>query len=242
MTTFCLIHGSGQGPEGWKLLADELERRSHSVLTPSFHLDRTDQGASWHADTIVEALDNSGRKPGEVICVAHSAGGMYLPLVADRWRPRRMVFLAAVIPRPGISIAEQYRADPSMFNSSWAGKNPMDEEVAIEFAFHDCPPNRLEWALSTRIYFYAKRAIEESCPLTAWPNVTADYIACAEDRTLSPAWQLKAAREWLGVKAIELPGGHCPHVSRPEALAEVLDRNRRIEPDCSTLRPRTDCP
>jgi hypothetical protein len=25
MTAFCLIHGSGQGPEGWKLLLHELE-------------------------------------------------------------------------------------------------------------------------------------------------------------------------------------------------------------------------
>ena len=33
---------------------------------------------------------------------------------------------------------------------------------------------------------------------------------------------LLAARERLGVEAIELPGGHCPHVSRPAHLAEVL--------------------
>ena len=25
MTAYCLIHGSGQGPEGWKLVADELD-------------------------------------------------------------------------------------------------------------------------------------------------------------------------------------------------------------------------
>jgi len=49
MPTFCLIHGSGQSPEGWKLLVHELEQRGHSVLTPAFHLDRTDEGAAWHA-------------------------------------------------------------------------------------------------------------------------------------------------------------------------------------------------
>ncbi len=26
MTVYCLIHGSGQGPDGWKLLVQELER------------------------------------------------------------------------------------------------------------------------------------------------------------------------------------------------------------------------
>jgi pimeloyl-ACP methyl ester carboxylesterase len=135
-----------------------------------------------------------------------------------------MVFLAATVPRPGLSIADQYRADPSMFNPTWVGKNPMGDEVTLEFVFHDCPPECLDWALSTRIFFYARRAIEEPCPLRAWPPVPAAYIVCAEERTITPAWQRKAAREWLGVQPAELPGGHCPHVSRPEALADVLER------------------
>src|SRR6184192_3970622 len=92
MTTFCLIHGSGQGPEGWKLLVHELEQRGNNVLTPAFHLDRTNEGAAWHADTLAESLKSSGHEPADVVCVAHSASGMYLPLVAERWLPRRMVF------------------------------------------------------------------------------------------------------------------------------------------------------
>ena len=94
VTAYCLIHGSGQGPEGWKLLVHELKQRGHSVLTPAFEVNRTDQGLIWHAETIVNALDRSGMNPVDVICVAHSASGMYLPLIADRWSPRRMVFLA----------------------------------------------------------------------------------------------------------------------------------------------------
>jgi pimeloyl-ACP methyl ester carboxylesterase len=224
MTTFFLIHSSGQGPEGWKLLRLELEQRGHHVLTPALHLDRTEEGAAWHADTLVEVLKGSGHDPADVVCVAHSASGMYLPLVGERWRPRRMVFLAAVVPRPGISILDQFRADPSMLNPAWVGKNPLEDAVALEFCFHDCPPSRLEWALSTRIYFYAKRAMEEACPLTSWPAVPASYIACAEDRTITPGWQRRTAREWLGVEAVELASGHCPNVSRPEELAEVLER------------------
>jgi pimeloyl-ACP methyl ester carboxylesterase len=185
---------------------------------------RTDEGLLYHTETIVEALRQSGFQREEVVCVAHSAAGMYLPLIAERWPPRRMVFLAATVPRPGMSSMDQLRGDPSMLNPAWIGKNPMEDEVAVEFVFHDCPPARLEWALSTRLLFYAKRAMEEPCPLRAWPAVPAAYIACADDRTINPAWQRRAAREWLGVEPIELPGGHSPHVSRPEILAEVLER------------------
>ena len=209
---YCLIHGSGQGPDGWKLLAHELEQRGHSVLTPAFQISRTDQGLAWHAETIVNALDRSGMKPVDVVCVAHSASGMYLPLIAERYSPGQMVFLAAVVPRPGVSFVAQFRSDPSMFNPAWVGQNPRDGKVALDFVFHDCPPDRLDWAMSTRLMFYAKRAVEEPCPLRLWPSVPSAYIVCADDRTIAPAWQRKAARELLGVEPVELPGGHCPHV------------------------------
>ena len=64
----------------------------------------------------------------------------------------------------------------------------------------------------------------EVTPLQAWPNVPSGYIVCTEDRTAAPAWARRAARERLGVEPIELPGGHCPFLSRPERLAAVLAR------------------
>lgn len=223
MTTFCLLHSSGQGPDGWKLLTERLEHRGHHVITPAFRVTETDKGASWHAQALVEQLRQSSYQPSQVVCVAHSAAGMFLPSLATIWRPRQMVFLAALIPRPGISIIEQFRADPSMFQPTWVGKDPMNDEVALEFVYHDCPRDRIDWALSTRLDFYAKRAMEEPCPLTMWPSVPSAYIVCADDRTISPDWQRKAALELLGVEPIEMPGGHCPHVSRPEALARLLE-------------------
>ena len=202
----------------------ELQARGHDVITPAMHLDATDEGAVWHAESLVEQIRPNCRDLADLVCVAHSASGMYLPLVAERLSPRRMAFLAALIPRPGISILDQYRADPSMFNPEWIGKDSMVDEVALHFVYHDCPPSRLTWALSTRVSFHAKVAMEEPCPLAIWPPVPSAYIACADDRTISPAWQRKACREWLGIESVELPGGHCPHVSRPEQLADVLEQ------------------
>lgn len=107
MSSYCLVHSSGQGPEGWRLLVDELERRGHRVLTPALDVSRAaDEGLVYHAETVVKALEQSGLRPSEVVCVAHSASGMYLPLVAERWPLRRMVFLAALIPRPGLSFVQ----------------------------------------------------------------------------------------------------------------------------------------
>ena len=48
------------------------------------------------------------------------------------------------------------------------------------------------------------------------------YLLPREDRTFTPSWMRQLATERLGVDPVELPGGHCPHVSRPDDLADIL--------------------
>jgi hypothetical protein len=89
MSSYCLIHSSGQGPQGWKLVVDELERRGHRVLTPALDLPRAaDEGLAYHAETVVEALAEWGVPSLDVVCLAHSASGMYLPLIYFAQRVR----------------------------------------------------------------------------------------------------------------------------------------------------------
>src|SRR5437868_10622524 len=154
MAICCLMHSSGQGPSGWRPLAQCLEGRGHRVLSPAFHESETDKGSAWHAEALAEELRSSAYQPSEMVCVAHSAAGMFLPALADIRPVRHMVFLAALIPRPGISIIDQFRAEPSMFQPAWVGQNPMNDDVALEFLYHDCLPERADWALSTRLDFY----------------------------------------------------------------------------------------
>jgi pimeloyl-ACP methyl ester carboxylesterase len=220
MSLFCLVHGSGQNASGWDLLTQELERRGHEVVRMNLPTTEPEASATRYADVIAQAIPENR---GEAIVVAHSASGMFLPLVPERRRVRHLVFLAAVIPQIGKSLREQAMADSSMFNPDWLGRNPgVDEEAARQFLFHDCIPETTNWALGTISLMYARQAILEISPLRIWPDVPSSYIVCAEDRTLQPQWSRRVARERLGVDAIELPGGHCPFVSRPAELAEVL--------------------
>jgi len=112
MGLYCLIHSSGQGPDGWQLVVEQLEMRGHNVMTPGLVVKHADQGLAYHAGTLVDALDRSGFPSREVICVAHSASGMFLPLVAAQRPLRLMVFLAALVPRPGLSVLEQAQGRP----------------------------------------------------------------------------------------------------------------------------------
>jgi pimeloyl-ACP methyl ester carboxylesterase len=52
------------------------------------------------------------------------------------------------------------------------------------------------------------------------------YLLCRDDRFHPAAWLRKVVRDRLGITADELDGGHCPHLSRPEELADRLDAYR----------------
>src|SRR5262250_69792 len=97
MSLFCLVHRSAQTAEGWKLLIPELETRGHRALAVILPTDEPQAGATHYADVIVQAIDQSNHEMSDIVVVAHSASGMFLPLVAARRPIRHRVFLAAVV-------------------------------------------------------------------------------------------------------------------------------------------------
>jgi pimeloyl-ACP methyl ester carboxylesterase len=219
VSAFCLVHGSTQNSTAWDLLIPELRLLGHEAVRMELPNDPA-ASATQYADLIAEAVPADLL---DVTVVAHSASGLFLPLVPSRRQVRRLVFLAAVVPQLGASLLDQFKANPSMLNPDWIGKNPVDDDqIARQFLFHDCSPETAEWALTTRRLTNARQAIVEICPLERWPAVPCTYILCTGDRTIQPDWSRQAARERLGCEALELPGGHCPHVSRPRELAEML--------------------
>jgi pimeloyl-ACP methyl ester carboxylesterase len=218
MSLFCLIHGSTQDPSGWDLLVPKLRELGHEAILVDLPVDQPDASATVYAERIADSLTSDG-----AIVVAHSASGVFLPLVPAMRRVARLVFLAAAVPQLGKSVIDQVRSDPEMMNPDWLGKNPVhDDAVAMKFLFHDCSPEAARWAMTTRRLMMARQAMIEVFPLDQWPDVPCSSIVCSGDRTIQPAWSRRVARERLGVEPVEIDGGHCPHVSRPSALAQAL--------------------
>ncbi len=220
MSLFCLVHGSAQGPAGWELLVAELEARGHGCICVDLPTDRPEASASDYAGLIGAAIPDSERS----VVVAHSASGLFLPLVPDYAQVGRLVYLAAVLPLPGESFRSQVQKDPAAYRPDFLRlKPPIDAATAQHYLFHDCPPDVIPWALSTVRMMYAKQAIVEETPLKKWPRTPASYISCSDDRTINPDWWEAAARERLHTEPIRITAGHAPYVSRPKELADTLD-------------------
>jgi Alpha/beta hydrolase family len=217
MSLFCLVHGSTQSPAGWRLLVSELEKRGHVCICPDLPVNEPDASATRYAAVIGAALNK------RAIVVAHSASGLFLPLVLEYAQVDRLIYLGTVLPQPGQSFVSQFNSAPEMYQPGFPGKDPTkDESLAREYLFHDCGEEDLPWALSTLRLMFAKQALIEETPLKEWPKVPVSYISCSEDRALNPEWWENAARERRQTEPIRIRAGHAPHVSLPADLAALL--------------------
>jgi pimeloyl-ACP methyl ester carboxylesterase len=219
ISTFGLVHGGGLGAWCWEPLLPELEARGHPA-TVDLTLEDQSAGAAHFAEAVLEAFD----RIDDLILVGHSLAGLIIPLVAAQRPVKRLIFIHALLPRPGQSAVDQFRAEPDMFNPEmFTTEAPFweDEEVANRFLFHDCLPEFAHDAFR-RLRPESGTLGSEVTPLRVWPDVPCSYIVCTDDRTATPTWARRAARERLGVEPIEIPSGHCPFLCRPKQLAEAL--------------------
>jgi pimeloyl-ACP methyl ester carboxylesterase len=222
-----LVHGSYHGAWCWDFLTPELERRGHRVVAVDLPISDPTAGGARYADVVVDA----SRGLSEPVVVGHSMAGLVIPLVAERRPVGRLVFLAAMLPVPGVSATEQRRTEPidgptPLVTAEWTDLGNevwmVGPRTATELFFNDVPADVAGWAVK-QLRPQSYLVMNEPSPLVEWPAVERDVIACRDDRAMNPDWVRASARERLGVEAVELAGGHSPFLTRPAELAGLID-------------------
>ncbi|MBD2433114.1 MULTISPECIES: alpha/beta fold hydrolase [Fischerella] len=244
MSLFCLVHGAFQGAWCWDLLIPYLEAQGHKTVAMDLPIENASATLSQFADVVIQALPKTD---DDIVLVGHSMAGTIIPLVAEAVKVRQLVFVGGLIPYPGISTLDQFshhldadtlkslnyqpkdpsklqqfHNEPGMFEPASVGKDFSDAAVLMDLFYHDCQPNVAQWAISKSRSQQSMAYIFETNPLKALPKVERKYIVCTNDRIISPTWSRYATRKRLGVDAIELASGHCPHLSYPDLLAKAL--------------------
>jgi pimeloyl-ACP methyl ester carboxylesterase len=212
-----LIHSTGQGAAGWKPVVEALGRRGMKGNPVELPYDQS----MTATDFACLVREQAGPASAPVV-LAHSGSGPLLPSVARLLGAAHQVWLAAWVPAADMPFTEDVRAHlAEAFDAAWVGKDPIaDDAVAREFLYHDCDEAALQWALTTRRSFYPAAVYQQVLSLAR--EVPSTYIVATEDRTIRPAWQRRMARERLGVEPMEMVSGHCPNVSQPERLADLI--------------------
>jgi pimeloyl-ACP methyl ester carboxylesterase len=230
MSTFALVHGAWHGSWCWERLTPELEALGHRVITMDLPVDDSSASFDDYADVVCGALSDDA--DGAPLLVGHSLAGVTVPLVAAQRPVRRVVYLCAMPPIPGLPFAQQMSQESAMLDPDYTrglgeadseGRYAwIDKDLARFHLFGDCDDGTVSSAFE-RLRPQAVSPYAVPCSLTALPTAASTYVVCTEDQIVNPEWSRRIAHEWLGADLIEMPGSHSPFLSRPADLAKLLD-------------------
>lgn len=220
MTTFVLVPGAGGDTWFWHRLVAELERRGHDALPVELPTGDDSAGLAAYADAVVVAIGD--RAP--VVLVAQSMGGLTAPLVCDRVPVQLLVLLNAMVPAPGETGGDWWKATgQGEAQAEYFRRNglPGGDDDAVTY-FHDVPADVTAVAMQQPLA-QSMRPFEDPWPLPAWPDVPTRVITGRDDRLFPAEFQRRIAQERLGLVPDEIPGGHLAALSRPVELADQLE-------------------
>jgi len=233
MTTFVLVHGAWHSPSCWDRLTPLLQQAGHDVVAPELPSGDGSADFDAYADVVCAALQGC---VDDVVAVAHSLAGTTGALLPVRRPVRHLVYLCAAVPEGGLSLVDQWQAEPDMvspeFGNGWLqGLTDPDDQlrtawVDLDFAskvfYGDCDEATATAALD-QLRSQSGYPWALPCSLSEHPPVPCTSVVCGEDLVVNPAWSRRMARK-IGADLVELPGGHSPMLSRPSAVADVLLR------------------
>jgi pimeloyl-ACP methyl ester carboxylesterase len=218
MTSVVLIPGAGGLGWYWHLVERDLQDRGYDAFAVDLAANgRT--GLPAYADAVVDAID--GR--GEVALVAQSMGAFTAPLVWQRVPIGRVVFVNAMIPRPGETSGDWWEnvgSEPARTAAAARGGYSADFDLTTYF-MHDISEG-LAAEMRERAASQLDERFDDVCTFDTWPSIPIHVVAGQDDRFFPLELQQCIAGERLGVEPVVVPGGHLAALSHPEDLAAVL--------------------
>jgi len=192
----------------------ELAKRGFPSMLVHSSVKGSDTPNEDRAAAVVKALRNV---TDDAVIVGISNQGNFLPLVAAARPIRRLVYVNAVIPRPGKAFIEVCQTGQVAVPGSYLDKLlKASQGITDDFLklIHD--PNATKAQLKAmRDRIDASRSAHimvgfyEVCPLKALPAVDNVYVSGSADGQIRPEWAQSAARRFLGVEPVVISGaGH----------------------------------
>src|SRR5215472_16953176 len=214
---------------GYAPITAELEKRGFPSMLVHSSVRGSDTPNEDRASAVVKALQNV---TDDVVIVGISNQGNFLPLVAAARPIRRVVYVNALIPRPGKAFIEVCQTEQVAVPGSYLDKLlRASQSITDDFLKLIHNPNATKAQLKamqeridasssahTMVGFY------EVCPLKALPKVDNVYVSGSADDQIRPEWEQSAARRVLGVEPVVISGaGHANIFTNAKYAAQLAD-------------------
>ncbi|HEY7276014.1 MAG TPA: alpha/beta hydrolase [Trebonia sp.] len=236
-----LIPGAGGQAWVWHLVETDLRRRGYDAFAVDLPAADESKGLPAYADAVVSAVrdravsdravsdravgDRTGGGQAPVTIAAYSLGAFTAPLVWQRVPARQVIFVNAMIPRPGETPGAWWdNVGWEQARTTAARRNGYSPDFDLDTYFlHDIPADLRQQMLGHDVE-QSPGPFGDKCLFDEWPGIGLHVIAGRDDRFFPVGLQQRVARERLGVEPDVVPGGHLAALSRPAELAAALAR------------------
>jgi pimeloyl-ACP methyl ester carboxylesterase len=202
----------------WHRVVPLIRRSGHEAIPIDLPGDDRHAGLTAYADIVISAI----AKRSEIVLVAQSLAGFTAPFVCARAPVRRLVFVNAMMPKPGETAGAWWGATGAVeAREQAAARGGYAREFDVETYFlHDVPQEVLRTGPQPREE--AEIVFGEPCRFDRWPDLPIHVVAGRDDRFFPIEFQRRVARERLGKEVEDIPGGHLVALSNAEGLTKRL--------------------
>jgi len=216
--TVVLVHGAFADGSSWNRVIPKLHAQGLNVISVQNPLTSL-------ADDVAATRRALDAQTGPVVLVGHSWGGMVITEVGDHPRVKSLVYVASFAPSVGQSIVDMTKGYPKASGldhvvSDKDGFVSMTLEGITNHFAQDLPRSETQLIAATQGPIRGKN-FEEKVSAAAWISKPSWFVVSEKDRMIQPALQRANARQ-ISAKAILLPTGHVPQLSKPTEVAKAI--------------------
>ncbi|GGC65031.1 alpha/beta fold hydrolase [Undibacterium terreum] len=211
-----LVHGAYVDGTNWRAIHDQLWLKGYKVTVVQQPNTTLEEDVAVTREAI-EAQD------GPVILVGHDTGGAVISVAGTSDKVKALVYIAALQPEVGESIAQLTASKPAVNNdvlTDAAGRQSLDPAKFREDFGADLPPNRTNF-MSISQTKMTPATLNAKLTAAAWHTKPSYAIVATEDRAINPElqrWMSKRA----GSKVSEIQASHSVHLSKPEEVGDFI--------------------
>jgi pimeloyl-ACP methyl ester carboxylesterase len=214
-----LVHGGFVDGSGWQGVYKALKKGGYAVTivqNPTFSL----------ADDVAVTKRALATQNGPVILVGHSYGGVVITEAGNDPKVAGLVYIAAFAPDKGESVSALIK-DPPPGAPVPPILPPQDwylfldkAKFAASFAA-DVSPDLAEFMADSQVP-WGVEALSGTITKPAWKTKPSWYLVATDDRMIPPPAQQFMSKR-AGSTVVESKGSHAVYVSKPEAVAALIE-------------------
>ena len=215
-----LVHGGFVDGSGWQGVYDILKKDGYDVAIVQ------NPTVSLEGDvTATRQVLDTQAKP--VILVGHSYGGAVITAAGTDPRVAALVYIAAFAPDTGESVQTLIASFPTdgpipPILPPRDGYLFLDRDKFHEAFAGDLSASDAQFMADSQVP-WGVGAPAEAVTEPAWRVKPSWYLVAKDDHMIPPPAQ-RSMSERAGATVVEAPGSHAIYVSRPEAVASLIEQ------------------